>query len=192
MCGLTRLARGRVITLDTLSYEEATSAVQGVFGAYEFNVQGQAEWVDELARLSQGWPQHINSVAVAAGQIIQKHGSNLQPNLLQQAIELGEEMKEEYFYSRLKACSAHPWIYKQLAIEAKNKDGVLSLFDVEDLTQTIWERKGQSTDDFVTNALHAGVLMEVQNRPKDFKIPIPSFSDYLRKLSLETPTGMNH
>ncbi|MCY4264032.1 MAG: hypothetical protein OXE78_04165 [Gammaproteobacteria bacterium] len=192
MCGLTRLARGRVITLDTLSYEEATSAVQGVFGAYEFNVQGQAEWVDELARLSQGWPQHINSVAVAAGQIIQKHGSNLQPNLLQQAIELGEEMKEEYFYSRLKACSAHPWIYKQLAIEAKNKDGVLSMFDVEDLTQTIRERKGQSTDDFVTNALHAGVLMEVQNRPKDFKIPIPSFSDYLRKLSLETPTGMNH
>ncbi len=57
----------------------------------------------ELAELSQGWPQHINSVAVAAGQVIWGHGGSLQP-VLEQAIELGKAMKEQYYSSRLEVC----------------------------------------------------------------------------------------
>ncbi|MCY4357921.1 MAG: hypothetical protein OXD01_10435 [Gammaproteobacteria bacterium] len=37
-CGLSRFPRVRVATLDTLSHEEASSAIQGFFDAYDFDV----------------------------------------------------------------------------------------------------------------------------------------------------------
>ncbi len=182
-CGLSRPARDRVITLETMSQEEAASAIQGVFDAYEFSGPDQSTWVDELASLSQGWPQHINSVAVAAGQVIQKNGGSLQSNLLQQAVELGKEKKEQYYYTRLKACSGEPWVYKQLAEAAADSGGVLARSEIDKLTET-FRSKDQSIYDFLADALHAGVLMELRKLPKHYKIPIPSFSDYLRELSL--------
>ncbi|MCY4264279.1 MAG: hypothetical protein OXE78_05440 [Gammaproteobacteria bacterium] len=125
-CGLSRPARDRVVTLGTMSHEEAVSAIQGAFDAYDFNGTDQAKWVDELAGLSQGWPQHINSVAVAAGQVIRDHGGNLQPDLLPQALALGKEKKDQYYSSRLKACSEDPWLYKELALAARERGGVLA------------------------------------------------------------------
>ncbi|MCY4358495.1 MAG: hypothetical protein OXD01_13355, partial [Gammaproteobacteria bacterium] len=109
--------------------------------------------------LSQGWPQHINSVAVAAGQVIRDHGGSLQSDLLLQALELGKEKKEQYYYTRLKACSEHPKAYKQLELAAKDRGGVLSWDDIYDLTENMRNKKSLSMDKFLTNALHAGVLM---------------------------------
>ncbi|MCY4357661.1 MAG: hypothetical protein OXD01_09110, partial [Gammaproteobacteria bacterium] len=181
-CGLWRFPDERVVTLNTLSYEDSRSAIQSVFDAYDFNVPDQAKWVNELAELSQGWPQHINSVAVAAEQIIHETGGGIQPNLLQSAITVAQERKNDYYASRLDACSGKPWVYKKLAEAAEENDGVLARFEIDKLTETSQE-KDQSIDDFITNALHAGVLMELRKLPKHYKIPIPSFGDYLRELS---------
>ncbi len=179
--GLSRFPRDRVVTLDTLSFEDTKSAIQSVFDAYDFNVPDQAKWVNELAELSQGWPQHINSVAVAAGQIIHENGGGIQPNLLQSAITMAQERKDDYYASRIDACSGEPWVYKQLAEAAEENDGALARFEIDKLTETSQE-KDQSIDDFITNALHASVLMELRKLPKHYKIPIPSFGDYLREL----------
>ncbi|MCY4356283.1 MAG: hypothetical protein OXD01_02060, partial [Gammaproteobacteria bacterium] len=190
-CGLSRPPRDRVITMETMSHEEATNAIQGVFDAYDFNGPDQAAWVDELANLSQGWPQHINSVAVAAGQVIRDHGSGLQPDLLSQALELGKEKKEQYYHTRLKACSEDPWLYKELALAARQRDGVLSRNEISKLTREIHDEKGLSVNEFLINALHAGILMESKDLAKHYMIPIPSFGDYLRKLPIEPPSEMS-
>ncbi|MCY4358003.1 MAG: hypothetical protein OXD01_10850, partial [Gammaproteobacteria bacterium] len=191
-CGLSRPPRDRVITLETISQEEAASAIQGVFDAYDFSGPDQATWVDELASLSQGWPQHINSVAVAAGQIIRDHGGSLQPELLSQALELGKEKKEQYYYTRLKAYSEDPWIYKELALAARERGGVLGRPEISKLTRETRDEKGLSVDEFLINALHAGVLMESKDLVKHYMIPIPSFGEYLRKLPIETSSEMNN
>ena len=65
-CGLSRFASGRVVTLDPLPHEDSTCAIRSVFDAYDFTgtKEDREVWVSRLAELSQGWPQHINRVAV--------------------------------------------------------------------------------------------------------------------------------
>ena len=186
-CGLSRFSSGRVVALETLPHEATVSAIQGVFDAYEFNGPDRSTWVDELTGLSQGWPQHINRVTVAAGRVIRDHGRGLQPELLPQTLKLGREMKEQYYASRLNACSLHPRVYKQLAVAAADRNGALGWDEIFDLTESIRIKRDLSMEDFLLDALHAGVLMEMKNRPKDYEIPIPSFADYLRELPVDAP-----
>ncbi len=144
-----------------------------------------------MAELSQGWSKHINAVAVAAVQIIHENGGDTHLDLLQSAIAMARESKDDYCASRLDVCSEHPKVYKRLALAAKDRGGVLSCNEIHDLIGHIRSRKGLSTDDFLTNAVHAGVLMEIYNQPKDYKVPIPSFGDYLRDLPHNVPPDMN-
>ncbi len=186
-CGLSRLPRGRVKTLGVLSHQETVSAIKSVFAAYDFkgSSKNREEWLDTLAELSQGWPQHINSVSVAACQIIRDHHGNLNKDLLPQALELGQRLKNEYYVSRLKRCSEDPAIYQNLAIEAnKVPNGALSRSRLRNLAGPLLEHP-QAFDDFLSNALHAGVLMETEELPKHYQIPTPSFGDYLQTLPID-------
>ncbi len=72
-CGLSRFARGRVVTLDLLPLDDSACAIRDILGAYGFTgtQEDREVWVNELAERSQRWPQHINRVAVAACDIIQ-------------------------------------------------------------------------------------------------------------------------
>ncbi|MCY4357446.1 MAG: hypothetical protein OXD01_07980 [Gammaproteobacteria bacterium] len=182
LCGLSRLPRERVVDLDTLSHEDARSAIQSVFDVYDFNVRDWDVWVNELAKLSQGWPQHINSVTVSAGEIIHENGSCIQPDLLSQALHLGRERKKQYYISRLETCPGRAWVFKKLALAAGEKNGLLGWNEINDLTKVFRSEKGQSIDEFMTDALHAGVLMDSKSLPDYYKFPIPSFGDYLRAL----------
>ncbi len=186
-CGLSRLPKDRVVTLDTLSLADARSAIQGVFDSYGSGDSGEAEWIDALTDLSQGWPQHINSVSVAALRVLNDHGGSIHEDLLLRAIRLGKELKEEYYTHRLAACSGEPWVYKKLAQEAQDRNGVLSWDEIDELTQFARSKKQQSTDDFLIDALHAGVLVETRKLPKHYEIPIPSLGDYLRELPVRSP-----
>ncbi|MCY4358671.1 MAG: hypothetical protein OXD01_14245 [Gammaproteobacteria bacterium] len=183
-CGLSRLPDEQVVTLDILSHDDAKGAIRAVFDAYDFKGPDQATWVDKLASLSQGWPQHINRVSVAAGRVIHRNGGGIQPNLLQSAIAMGQERKNDYYASRLEACSEDPWIYKQLAEAAGERNGLLSWDEIDSISERMRNKMGLSTNDFLADALHAGVLMDSKSLPDHYKIPIPSFGDYLRELPL--------
>ncbi len=181
-CGLSRPPRGRAVALGTLSDEDTAGVIQSIFDAYRFTSSAQSTWVNALAELSQGWPQHINSVSVAAGRIIFDHGGSINEDLLVQAITLGQKLKEDYYARRLRTCSQDPLLYKQLAlIENEIPNGVFSLSILRDLTAPVLE-DSTAFNDFLSNALHAGVLTEMENPPKYYRIPIPSFGDYLRSL----------
>ncbi|MCY4226475.1 MAG: hypothetical protein OXF20_02040 [Gammaproteobacteria bacterium] len=180
--GLSRPPRDRVVTLDTLSNEDTTNAIQSIFDAYGFRGSSQTTWVEALADLSQGWPQHINSVSVAAIRILCSHGGSLDESLLQQAIESGRKFKDHYYAFRLEACTQDLSLYKKIAlVENEMADRTLSRTRLRSLTAPLL-LEATTFDEFLTNALHAGVLMETLQPPKYYRIPIPSFGDYLRAL----------
>ncbi len=144
-------------------------------------------WVDALIELSQGWPQHVNNVSIAAGRVARDHEGSINERLLSKAIELGRERKEEYYAYRLDACSGDPWIYRQLALAAWDRDGVLSWYEIDSLSRFARSLRGQSTDEFLIDAIHAGILTEVKRLPKHYELPIPSLGEYLRALPVVPP-----
>ncbi|MYB35630.1 MAG: hypothetical protein F4X92_11070 [Gammaproteobacteria bacterium] len=184
-CGLSGPADERVVNLGVLSNEEASDAIRGVFHAYCFtgSLKDQNMWVERLAELSQGWPQHINRVAVAAARVIRDHGGGIKAEFIQKALEDGQRRKENYYASRLAACSHEPSLYRQIALAVHEApDGVLSRSSLRSMVQPLLEDPQMTFDGFLKNALHTGVLAETRKIPKHYQIPIPSFRDYLQAL----------
>lgn len=183
-CGLSRFASGRVVTLESLPREESACAIRDAFAAYGFTgaPEDREAWVDRLAELSQGWPQHVNRVAVAAGRVIRANGGRVDAARLGEAVAAAEEYKREYYAGRLEAASGPPWTYREMALAAREKGGVLPH---DDLRPFLGD--DEKLDDFVTNALHAGLLAQTKELPYHYRIPIPSFGDYLRALPVEAP-----
>lgn len=190
-CGLSRPPDERTVSLGLLTHEEAFESIRSVFEAYALadSRESLEAWTEHLTELSQGWPQHINRVSVAACRVIRKHDGHIKGNLLDAAIEEGRKRKQSYYAMILSRCSGQPWVYRKLALIAGEKDGILSWDEIHELTQFARNERGQSTDEFLTDALHAGVLMETRELPKHYRIPVPSFGDYLRALPVDPPAN---
>ncbi len=188
-CGLSRFADERVVNLEPLPEDEAASAIRRVFETYGFTgtPADQDRWVTRLAELSQGWPQHVNRVAVAAVRVLRDRGGPMNAPLLEEALARGRERKEAYYAGRLAAGASRAWVYKGLAEAAAERGGRLSIDDIESLTERGRGKTGESLDRFLTQALHAGLLAPVRDWPDHYRIPIPSFGDYLRALPVEPP-----
>ena len=189
-CGLSRFSDERVVNMERLSMEDAAGSIRRMFDTY---YTGQEEektvWVKALAELSQGWPQHINRVGVAAGRVIRTNKGQLERHLLELALEKGTERKNDYYLGRLAACSQEPELYKRLALSAvRHRRGILSSKELRRLAAENLEETQESFNDFLTNALHAGLLAPVARLPHHYQFPIPSLSDYLRAL----PVGLSN
>ena len=190
-CGLSRFARGRVVNLEPLAREDAACAIRDAFVAYDFagNRQERGRWVERLAELSQGWPQHINSVSVAASSIIRDNDYRIDAGRLDAAVAAAEEYKREYYAGRLAAGSQDPAFYQQLALAAEGRaNGNLPRAELRRLAAPVLENSALNFDDLLTDALHAGLLAPIQELPYHYRIPIPSFADYLRALPVD-PLG---
>ena len=190
-CGLSGFASGRVVTLERLPREDSACAIRDVFEAYGFTgaPQDREAWVDRLAEASQGWPQHVNSVAVAACEVIRANGGRLDAARLDGALAAAEEYKRAYYAGRLAAASGRSWIYRDLALAAEGGGGTLSWDRIHSLTEEVRGRTGESTEEFLADALHAGLLAPTREVPDHYRIPIPSFGDYLRALPVAAPPG---
>ena len=191
-CGLSRPPGRRVADLEPLPAADASSAMRRMLDAY-YSGSGEEKsaWADELARLSQGWPQHINCVGVAAGEALRANQGQLRQDLLAQAMAEGAERMNAYYRDRIESGSSQPWVYKQIALAANKKEGnptdTLSYDEIESLTEPARRKNNQSVDEFLTNALHAGILALSQEFLGQYKIPIPSLGDHLRSLHAEPP-----
>ncbi len=190
-CGLSRFARGRVVTLYPLPDEDAACAIRSAFDAYGFTgtPEDREVWVNRLAELSQGWPQHVNSVAVAACGIIRANGGRIDSGHLDEAMAAAEEYKREYYAGRLAAGTEDSGIYKRIALAAgSSPDGILSRATLRGLVRSAPENASGDFSEFLANALHAGLLTPTQGLPDHYRIPIPSFGDWLRALPVELPS----
>ena len=191
-CGLSRLPHRRVVNLEPMPATDACAAIRRMLDAY-YSGSGEEKsaWADELARLSQGWPQHVNRVGVAAGEALRANEGRLRRELLAQAMAEGTERMNDYYRERIESGSGQPWVYKQIALAAGNKEGelanALSYDEIKTLTKQARQEYSQSTDQFLANALHAGILAPSQKFLGQYEIPIPSLGDYLRSLHAEPP-----
>ncbi len=189
-CGLSRFADERVVTLEPLPDGDTACAIRSAFDAYGFTGtrEDREVWVNRLAELSHGWPQHINRVAVAAARVINDNGGRIDVAVLEQALESGRKRKDAYYAGRLAAGTQDPGLYKQIALAAETRpNGVLPRAILRDLTSSELENSQESFDDFLANALHVGLLAQTKDLPYHYQIPIPSFGDYLRALPVEPP-----
>ena len=194
-CGLSRYADERLVNLEPLSTEDAAGSFRRMLDAYYTGAEEEKDfWAAALAKLSQGWPQHINRIGVTAGRVIRANEGRMERHLLEQALDEGVERKNDYYAGRVKAGSSRAWVYKKLALAAaKKKDDLvdtLSYDEIDLLTESARKRKAESIDDFLTNALHAGLLAPALKIPDQYKIPIPSLGDYLRALPVEPPQAV--
>ncbi|MCY4150141.1 MAG: hypothetical protein OXF73_12495 [Gammaproteobacteria bacterium] len=191
-CSLSRPPDERVANLELLTYEESSEVIRSVFEAYKFS--GSKEdieiWVSHLAKLSQGWPQHISRVSVVASRVISNNGGQIKRELLERVLDEGQKRKESYYAMILRRCSGQPWIYKKLALVAREKNDILGLDEIFCIAEHARTKRGKPVEDFLTEALHAGVLIETREPPNFYRIPIPSLGDYLRSLPGDPPAGI--
>lgn len=187
-CGLSRLPDERIANLRLLSDVETSDAIRSMFDVYEFSglQKDQEAWVERLTELSQGWPQHINRVAVAAARVIFDNGGKVEESLLEKALEDGRMRKNDYYARRLQKCSAYSsLLFKQIAQALKNKPDGISRSELFRMSQSALSETKSSFDEFLMDALHAGVLTPTAQLPDHYQIPIPSFGDYLCTLPVE-------
>ena len=95
--------------------------------------------------------------------------------------------KEEYYIGRLEAGAPHePGLYKRIALATdKNEQGISSKSELDQLAADELARTEQRIEEFLTQALHAGLLAPAKNLPGYYRIPIPSLADYLRALPVK-------
>jgi len=97
----------------------------------------------------------------------------------------GQKRKESYYATRLRSCSFDPGFYKKIAQAANDApNGILSRPRLKELIVPLLKDPQARFDGFLANALHAGVLMEAREIPHHYWIPILSFGEYLRNLSV--------
>ncbi len=196
-CGLSRPAADRVVNLEPLSLEDARDSLGRMLDTYYAGTDEEKDvWAGALAELSQGWPQHINRIGVAAGHVLCSNRGKLGRHLLAQALEKGIQQKNAYYRDRIGAGSHRAWVYRKLALAAADKTGdfadSLSSEEIESLTASERSKKGETVDDFLADALHAGLLAPENNMLDRYKIPIPSLGDYLRSLRIESSHGTDN
>ncbi len=184
-CGLSRLALDRVVNLEPLGFADAAGSFRRMIDTYYSGSDQEKDiWADALAELSQGWPQHINRIGVAAGQVIRDNGGKLRRSLLGEALAKGAEKKNDYYDYRIAAGYRDSDIYVELAVAAgRNPNGLLSISELRNLSAQKLEQTGTSFDDFLLETLHAGVLAPAKGPLPRYKFPIPSLGDYLRAQS---------
>ncbi len=184
-CGLSRLALDRVLNLEPLSLAEAAESFRRMIDAYYAgDDEEKSVWSTALADLSQGWPQHINRIGVAAGYAIRGNGGRIERHLLDQALEKGTEKKNIYYDHRIAAGYRDADLYVKLAVTAgKNPNGLLSRKELRTLSAKELRRTETSFDDFLLKSLHAGLLAPAKGPLNRYKFPIPSMGDYLRSQS---------
>ena len=188
-CGLSRFARRRIVNLEALSMVDAAGSFRRMFDTYYIGAdEEKTVWAKTLAQLSQGWPQHVNGVGIAAGQVVHANKMQLERYLLEQALEAGVDEKNDYYTGRLAACAYPPWVYKQLALTAaEHPNGILTHQEVKHIAMPELKETQTSLNEFLINALHAGLLAPVEKLPFHYQFPIPSLGDYLRALPVDLP-----
>ncbi len=181
-CGLSRLALDRVVNLEPLSLEDATGSFRRMFDMYySGSDEEKRQWSTTLAELSQGWPQHVNRIGVAAGHVIRANDGKMERHLLEQALEKGTQKKNDYYDQRIAAGYREADLYVELAVAAgRNPNGLLSLKELQICSEQELQRSGISFDDFLLQSLHAGLLAPAKGTLARYKFPIPSLGDYLR------------
>lgn len=180
--GVSRLARDRLTTLRPLAVAQARESLDRVFSSC--GVAGPApdrdRWLEALAALSLGWPQHLRAIASVALEHLAARGMKLSASSLEAVLQAGRTALTRYYDQRLSGVMLWLPAYREIA-EALRPAGVshLRLHQVAEIARPHLARWDVSLEEFLSRTLRAGVLGAQDSR---YSIPIPSFADYLLRI----------
>ena len=179
--GVSRPPSERIANLAPLSADEARASLTLAFDAYGMHGHARERWLDELTALSQGWPQHLNRIAVAAGRAARKCGMNVDEASLDGTLARGAESKAEYYATLLGGLPAgHLGVYKRLAQRLSDAaaGGVIN----EDAVRDVARAAGLPDADHVewlADALHRGLLAPLPGTSGVYHVPLRSLAAHL-------------
>ena len=177
--GVSRLARNRSATLPPLAAKQARESIDRVFTSC--GVVGETpdrdRWLDALADLSLGWPQHLRAITGIALEHLAASRMHLSAGSLKAVLQAGRAARERYYDQRLSGVMLWRPLYREIA-EALCPAGVarLRLDEIAEIARPHLARWDATLEEFLSRTLRAGVLGAQDSR---YSIPIPSFADYL-------------
>ena len=177
--GVSRLARDRSTTLRPLAVAQARESIDRVF--LSCGVAGPARdrdrWLEALAALSLGWPQHLRAITSVALEHLAASRMNLSAGSLEAVLQAGRAARERYYAQRLSGVMLWLPAYREIAEALRLADAPhLRLDQIAEIARPHLARWDVSLEEFLSRTLRAGVLGAQDSR---YSIPIPSFADYL-------------
>ncbi len=185
--GLSRPPAERLLELRPLAESDARASLGMAFGAYKVHGRDREQWLEQLAKLSQGWPQHLNRVATSAIRVAVKHGMNVDSAPLADALAAGSASKAEYYRSRFRGMPMeYLGLYKRLAMQMPSEGGRSSLAEDElrDLARAAGIEKHDDYAEWLATSLHQGLVAPSPGPTGHYCIPIPSLAGHLRDLTV--------
>ena len=189
--GISRPPAKRLVEMSALLPEEARESLLMVFDAYGVHGRTREAWLHALVETCQGWPQHLNRVAVAAGKVLREHGMNADAAPLAEALAAGEAAKTEYYRDRLRDVpGVRKGVYKRLALllDGGRSDDSFAEEDLEAVVRAAGlDPAGDGYAEWLTESIHCGLLAPTPDSSERYRVPIPSLATYLRHLQV-TPS----
>ena len=178
--GISRLSDGHVLDLPPLAPEEAGEAVRAAFRLA--GVHGPEEvrerWIMQLARASQGWPQHLALSLKTALSALECDGLDTRGTAPEMVLRTIEQGKGRYYEARLEGVDHWRPLYLRLAAGAE-QSGRPARFTRRRLQDAAWElcrREALPFSELLSDSLHAGILSGTEGL---FGFPIPSLVSHL-------------
>ena len=187
--GLSRPPAGRLLHMLPLAESDAQNSLRMAFDAYGMHGAEIGQWRAELAALSQGWPQHLNRVAVGAVRVAMKYEMSVDRAPLADALALGSASKIEYYRSRFRGVpGGYLGLYKRLAMQMPTGEcPSLPEDEIRDFARAAGIVEHADQAEWFATSLHHGLLAPSPDATGHYCIPIPSLAAYLRDLHL-TPS----
>ena len=171
--GLSRPATH--LRLGAMTIDEAEEAIAGALQALGGNIPKQA--AAALAKMSQGFPQHVHGYIEGACFAYDKHGGLDSSTAVNEAADYGHRLRQDHYQSRLAAMGAANRSAMLNVAAAMLGRGVDRL-DWDEAVEAA-AAKRQNPESVVEAAVERGVLAESEDGTVGFGIP--SFFAYMRQ-----------
>ena len=184
--GISRGSVGYDLPLAGLNDEASQMAVRRCFAQYQ--VESGDDWERAILKRSANWPQHLAVYLNAALTTLECHAGaqrglgNAGPELLAEAMALGDEGRKGYYDRRVRRLdrqnARHSRYARHLAPLMREGGGEMHLDDVVDYMEGApLNLPPGEVDGFILAAQHSGFLERLPG--SRLRMPIPSFAAHL-------------
>lgn len=185
--GASRIQDDRDITLGVLTREETVECFQESITELGLD-QPPQRWTSRIADLSQQFPQHISTYLSSIIEVMggEKEYTN---DSLNEIIKEGENRRVKYYERRLSSMDPYSkYIENDRFIEMLKDSDEIQPVDMVNMIQSVSMEYHETVDPRVVidEAVRKGILSQDRDSTP-FKVPIPSFRQYILGIEDETP-----
>ena len=193
---LTRFSEGHVLDMGALGMPDAAAAVRKFLAKFRIDVSPEraAWWSGELARRSEGWPQHLHTAMKGFAEELLQVDADIMRVREDAVFERGRDRRTASYHARTspEMKSAHLLVSELMdRLPPEGRDGSDIEDDIKSIHAAAKGRSGPSLPEglsaagFLEHLIHQGVLQRAGG--VRLHCPIPSFRGWL----VEWGRGLN-